>query len=481
MDGLAELPPIELRPEGEPFKPPSRSPSLTPSPNMEKASSLTMPTPPPFAETQDALVNAVPDLRPTSGSSNSTSLSTSPASSDPLTSIGKVSKNTPGSSQTTATEAVPDLILTDSSDSSGIVAARADSALTVTAPAMTKRIPAESSKPAKARTSGADLILPIIIFAVVKSNPPQLASQLMFLRRYRSAICLTGEASYAIVNLTAVVEFLEHVHLAELGLGDESDKVISVEDLSPIGLNYLDNTSVDAASIASASTRLQGRVFHVGELAGSAAGSANKVITGVVDSSWTALRGLIGSQPVATGAIEGDWPAPPTTSHPSVPGRQASTFSLASVTASVANIAAAAAASTTAARSRARGDSRASAIVNEQQWSGNQEMVEVACRPESIREQGDHYSRRVEETEDASGEPEAGEAEHERRVSDTRSIKSVSSMLSHEGGKPREEMTRDRVSLSNRLASIGALGRPSTADLAGPTTAPENAPSKVRF
>ena len=54
-------------------------------------------------------------------------------------------------------------------------------------------------------------------------------------------------------------------------------------------------------------------------------------------------------------------------------------------------------------------------------------------------------------------------------------------MLSHEGGKPREEMTRDRVSLSNRLASIGALGRPSTADLAGPTTAPENAPSKVRY
>jgi hypothetical protein len=75
-------------------------------------------------------------------------------------------------------------------------------------------------------TSGADLILPIIIFAVVKANPPQLASQLMYLRRYRSAICLTGEASYALVNLTAVVEFLEHVDLAELGLGGDSDKVI---------------------------------------------------------------------------------------------------------------------------------------------------------------------------------------------------------------------------------------------------------------
>ena len=74
--------------------------------------------------------------------------------------------------------------------------------------------------------SGADLILPIMIYAVVKANPSQLASQLMFLQRYRSAICLTGEASYAIVNLTAVIEFLEHVELAELGLGKDEGKVI---------------------------------------------------------------------------------------------------------------------------------------------------------------------------------------------------------------------------------------------------------------
>jgi len=93
----------------------------------------------------------------------------------------------------------------------------------------------EKTAPRKQTTSGADLILPIIIFAVVKSNPPQLASQLMYLRRYRSAICLTGEASYAIVNLTAVVEFLEHVELSQLGLGDESDKVIRWVAASPDG------------------------------------------------------------------------------------------------------------------------------------------------------------------------------------------------------------------------------------------------------
>ena len=93
-------------------------------------------------------------------------------------------------------------------------------------PAFPESSSKESEKHAYLGTTGADLILPMIIFAVVKSNPPQLASHLMYIRRYRSAICLTGEGSYAIVNLTAVVEFLEHVDPTDLGLGDGSDKVI---------------------------------------------------------------------------------------------------------------------------------------------------------------------------------------------------------------------------------------------------------------
>jgi hypothetical protein len=106
--------------------------------------------------------------------------------------------------------------------------AMSDSVMTIHAsdaasPSPTPPANQSSQKPS---TSGADLILPIIIYAVVKSNPAQLASHLMYLRRYRSAICLTGEASYAIVNLTAVIEFLEHVDMVELGLGAESDKVI---------------------------------------------------------------------------------------------------------------------------------------------------------------------------------------------------------------------------------------------------------------
>lgn len=385
VEGLGRLPPVHLRPEGEPY------------------------TPPVDDEEEDTGLSTIAEDR------------------------------TPLALRTIPSPPVPDLVLSASPSGKTEIAdpALSDSVGTVMPTAEKTDDPAEKPKPQP--TSGADLILPIIIYAVVKANPAQLASQLMYLRRYRSAICLEGEANYAIVNLTAVVEFIEHVQLAELGLGDGSDKVISVEDLSPIGLTYLDDNA-DAASIASASSRLRGRVFQVGELAGSAAGSANKVITGVVDSSWSALRGFMS-------------PANPQAALPeeelqrAVPGgrpRQASTFSLASVTASVASIAAAASTATAQARNRSRASSRAS------EWGANQELLEVASRPESIREHNIYANSDDEEDDEPRG------------------IVPVSSVMG----------TRREASIGGRLASIGAFGRPLNES---PTSSAPSPDSKTGF
>ncbi|TXT11100.1 hypothetical protein VHUM_01851 [Vanrija humicola] len=369
VEGLGRLPPVQLRPEGEPY--------ISPPDDDEDAE-----------EASTGLSTIIEQER------------------------------TPVALRSIPSTPVPDLVLpaspaatTDSPE-----ATLSDSVDTVLPPQPTEKTN-DGDKPKPQPTSGADLILPIIIYSVVKSNPAQLASQLMYLRRYRSAICLEGEANYAIVNLTAVVEFIEHVQLAELGLGDGSDKVISVEDLSPIGLTYLDDNA-DAASIASASSRLRGRVFQVGELAGSAAGSANKVITGVVDSSWSALRGFM--SPANT---QGALPAEDDAQRAVSAGRprQASTFSLASVTASVASIAAAASTATAQARNRSRASSRAS------EWGANQELLEVASRPESIREHN-IYANSEDEDEGVVPVPVPG-------------------------------VTRREASIGGRLASIGAFGR----------------------
>ena len=69
-----------------------------------------------------------------------------------------------------------------------------------------------------------DVLLPMIIFSVVKANPPHLVSNLLFTQRFRNQ-SIGGEESYCSINLMAVADFLENVDLAALGLVD-SDKVM---------------------------------------------------------------------------------------------------------------------------------------------------------------------------------------------------------------------------------------------------------------
>lgn len=75
-----------------------------------------------------------------------------------------------------------------------------------------------------------DILLPLLIYSVVKSNPSQLVSHLLFIQRFRNE-SVGGEEAYCLINLMAVVEFLENVDLGALGLGDGEGKVIrSVSD-----------------------------------------------------------------------------------------------------------------------------------------------------------------------------------------------------------------------------------------------------------
>lgn len=69
-----------------------------------------------------------------------------------------------------------------------------------------------------------DILLPMLIFSVVKANPPRLLSNLLFTQRFRNH-GVGGEESYCLINLMAVAEFLENVDLEGLGLGG-GDKVL---------------------------------------------------------------------------------------------------------------------------------------------------------------------------------------------------------------------------------------------------------------
>lgn len=66
--------------------------------------------------------------------------------------------------------------------------------------------PAQSKRPRREddqyiRSAGADVLLPVLIYTVVKSNPQKFISNLKFIQRYRMSSKLIGEASYCLTNM----------------------------------------------------------------------------------------------------------------------------------------------------------------------------------------------------------------------------------------------------------------------------------------
>lgn len=56
---------------------------------------------------------------------------------------------------------------------------------------------------------GADAILPIFIFSIIKSNPAKLVSHFEFIQRFRANNMIAGESAYCLTNLEAAIGFLE--------------------------------------------------------------------------------------------------------------------------------------------------------------------------------------------------------------------------------------------------------------------------------
>ncbi|KAI9494754.1 hypothetical protein BDB00DRAFT_816923 [Zychaea mexicana] len=75
------------------------------------------------------------------------------------------------------------------------------------------------------RSASADVLLPLLIFTIVKSNPPNFLSNLRFIQRFRRPSRVAGQESYCLTNIMAAISFLETTNL--VGLGLSADKVLS--------------------------------------------------------------------------------------------------------------------------------------------------------------------------------------------------------------------------------------------------------------
>ena len=419
VKGLAALPPIRLRPEDEPI---DTEQTPLPSPFTEKGvtpQSLLLPDTPLPALSEETSHSAVP-LAPRSGE---------PLPPTDASAPGATSAPAPTPSAPVETHAT----------------------------SITAASPVQS--PSSRTPVASDILLPFIIFSIVKSNPTELVSHLLYVQRYRMRSAAGGEEGFCLINLLAAVEFLENVDLAALGLGD-SARVMSVADLAPLPIAHSPfGGGVDVVTAAGLSTaaRLRGRVEQqVGELTD----TANKVISGVFDSSFGALRGLIGV------AAHGDPTSPagpaadtiqqqaPWNYHRAGFGllKRGSGFSIISVASSLPAL--------------QRQISIPSRKPNPDETG--QMLVEVTSRPGSIGREGEGSATEASDQE----ETDEGESDDEEDANalggkaDTRRIRSFGSMMSGEGSKKaRKDVSgyggpmMERKSLSDRLANVSVLSR----------------------
>lgn len=65
---------------------------------------------------------------------------------------------------------------------------------------------------------GADEFLPVLIYVIIKANPPQLYSNIKFIQRYRHQSRLVSEASYFFTNLVSAESFIDDLDASKLSM-----------------------------------------------------------------------------------------------------------------------------------------------------------------------------------------------------------------------------------------------------------------------
>ncbi|CAM6041414.1 unnamed protein product, partial [Sphagnum compactum] len=101
--------------------------------------------------------------------------------------------------------------------------------------------------------SGADDFLPILIYIVIKANPPQLHSNLLYISRYRHRSRLISEASYFYTNLVSAETFISTLEAKSLSMDKgEYEKQLQAARAVLDGMNMpspLPSRTLEAAAI----------------------------------------------------------------------------------------------------------------------------------------------------------------------------------------------------------------------------------------
>ncbi|KAF9955646.1 hypothetical protein BGZ72_003566 [Mortierella alpina] len=103
-------------------------------------------------------------------------------------------------------------------------------------------------------SKGADTFLPILIYVVLRSNPPNLVSNVQYISRFRNPDKLQAEAGYYLASLMGAISFIENLEASSLSISlEEFDQQIE-KTMAELSQERADATAAAEAAGAASST-----------------------------------------------------------------------------------------------------------------------------------------------------------------------------------------------------------------------------------
>ena len=91
----------------------------------------------------------------------------------------------------------------------------------------------------------ADSFIPLLIWTVLRANPPNLVSNVQYILRFRNANKLTGEAGYYVSSLGGAIDFIERLDRTSLTISDEEFERNVEQSVSSIAERHPPQQSVN--------------------------------------------------------------------------------------------------------------------------------------------------------------------------------------------------------------------------------------------